>query len=295
MKKCERYFGLKLLNPSMTDKQLPESPYQDIRLFGVEFPDTGNRGDRPKIENESRLCNHIYHVYHIHNIENIHQIYHARPPVDNSLKPISGGLKTSLEEKGNHPSVDADPMASRVAYPSVTPITKLLKVPYCNQLGLADGQRYWLEGFSASSAMLAMYWGKEPTENVYDKLRNRYVDSSTSQAQLDALRSLGLSADFHTDGTTTLLKQEIDAGRPVAVGWLCDGPVFSPSGGGHWSVIIGYDDTGLFMNDPYGNCDLVDGGYLSHHDGAGLHYPYQNWVPRWRVEGTGGWMLTSCA
>jgi hypothetical protein len=74
--------------------------------------------------------------------------------------------------------------------------------------------------------------------------------------------------------------------------WLCDGPVSAPSGGGHWIVIIGYDDTGFLVNDPNGNCDLVNGGYLSHDDGAGLHYSYQNWVPPWRIDGTGGWMLT---
>ena len=166
-----------------------------------------------------------------------------------------------------------------------------LKVPYCDQLLMADGQG-WRECFSASSAMLAMYWGKEPNENVYDQLRARYGDSTSSDAQLAALRALGLIANFQTDGTPELLKQQIDAGRPVAVGWLCDGPASSPTGGGHWSVIIGYDDTGFFINDPYGNCDLINGGYLSHHDGAGLHYSYLNWVPRWRVDGTGGWMLT---
>jgi len=166
-----------------------------------------------------------------------------------------------------------------------------LKVPYCDQLRMADGQG-WRECFSASSAMLAMYWGKEPNENVYDSLRTRYGDSTNSNAQLGALRSLGLTANFYTDGTVAMLKQEIDEGRPVAVGWLCDGPVSAPSGGGHWIVLIGYDNTGFFVNDPYGNCDLVNGGYLSHDDGAGLHYSYQNWVPRWRVDGTGGWMLT---
>jgi hypothetical protein len=68
--------------------------------------------------------------------------------------------------------------------------------------------------------------------------------------------------------------------------------VGAPSGGGHWCVIIGYDATGFFINDPYGNCDLVEGGYDSHHDGAGLHYSYRNWVPRWRPQDTGGWLLT---
>jgi len=102
---------------------------------------------------------------------------------------------------------------------------------------------------------------------------------------------LGLQADFRTDGTEADLRSEIDAGRPVAVGWLHHGPASDPSGGGHWTVVIGYDATGVFMNDPYGNCDLVNGGYLSNDDGAGLHYSYRNWLPRWRVGGTGGWML----
>lgn len=62
--------------------------------------------------------------------------------------------------------------------------------------------------------------------------------------------------------------------------------------GGHWSVIIGYDDKGFFINNPYGNCDLVNGGDISHHDGAGLHYSIRDWLPRWRVGGGGGWLLT---
>ena len=51
---------------------------------------------------------------------------------------------------------------------------------------------------------------------------------------------MGLKANFHTDGTPASLEAEIAAGRPVAVGWLHHGPVSGPSGGGHWSVVIGY-------------------------------------------------------
>ncbi|MFN9660434.1 MAG: glycoside hydrolase family protein [Cyanobacteriota bacterium] len=194
------------------------------------------------------------------------------------------------------PSASATPSASAPAPSSPSPpsarrFANPLKVPYCDQLQMADGQG-WRECFSASASMLAMYWGKEPNENVYDGVRARFGDSTSSEAQLDALRSLGLRADFRTDGSADMLQREIDAGRPVAVGWLCDGPVSAPSGGGHWIVIIGYDKTGFFVNDPYGNCDLLNGGYLSHHDGAGLHYSNTNWLPRWRVGGSGGWMLT---
>jgi ABC-type bacteriocin/lantibiotic exporter with double-glycine peptidase domain len=156
---------------------------------------------------------------------------------------------------------------------------------------MGDGQG-WRDCFTASSAMLAAYWGKEPNEDSYNRVRQCYGDSTSSEAQLQALRSLGLQAQFATDGTFELLQREIDAGRPVAVGWLHHGPASAPSGGGHWTVVIGYDATGVIMNDPNGNCDLVNGGYPSNHDGAHQHYSFRNWGPRWRVNGTGGWYLT---
>lgn len=165
-----------------------------------------------------------------------------------------------------------------------------LVVPWFDQLNMDDGQG-WRDCFSASSAMLAAYWHRITNEDAYNSLRQRFGDSTSAEAQLDALRQLGLQADFRTDGTEADLQREIDAGRPVAVGWLHHGPASDPSGGGHWTVVIGYDATGVFMNDPYGNCDLVNGGYPSNHDGAGLHYSYRNWIPRWRVGGSGGWML----
>jgi hypothetical protein len=123
-------------------------------------------------------------------------------------------------------------------------------------------------------------------------VRERYGDSTSSEAQLAALRSLGLQAQFGTDGSFDLLRREIDAGRPVAVGWLHHGPASAPSGGGHWTVVIGYDATGVIMNDPNGSCDLVNGGYPSNHNGAHQHYSFRNWGPRWLVGGSGGWYLT---
>jgi GH24 family phage-related lysozyme (muramidase) len=167
-----------------------------------------------------------------------------------------------------------------------------LNVPWFDQLAMDDGQG-WRDCFSASSAMLAAYWGKEPNEDDYNALRQQYGDSTTSEAQLAALRHLGLKAEFRTDGTLQTIKSEIDAGRPVAVGWLINGPPTAPSGGGHWTVVIGYDASGVIMNDPYGSCDLVNGGYPQNHNGARQHYSYANWEPRWRPEGSGGWYLVA--
>jgi hypothetical protein len=170
--------------------------------------------------------------------------------------------------------------------------TNPLNVPWFDQLAMDDGQG-WRDCFSASSAMLAAYWGKEHNEDDYNALREKYGDSTSSEAQLAALRHLGLKAEFRTDGTLQTLKNEIDAGRPVAVGWLHHGPPSAPSGGGHWTVVIGYDDTGVIMNDPYGSCDLVNGGYPANHNGAHQHYSYANWEPRWRPQGSGGWYLVA--
>ncbi len=170
--------------------------------------------------------------------------------------------------------------------------TNPLNVPWFDQLAMDDGQG-WRDCFSASSAMLAAYWGKEPNEDDYNALREHYGDSTSAEAQLAALRHLGLKAEFRTDGTLQTLKNEIDAGRPVAVGWLHHGPPSAPSGGGHWTVVIGYDDTGVIMNDPYGSCDLVNGGYPANHNGAHQHYSYANWEPRWRPQGSGGWYLVA--
>jgi GH24 family phage-related lysozyme (muramidase) len=181
--------------------------------------------------------------------------------------------------------------AARPARPTSGAHPNPLNVRWYDQLAMNDGQG-WRDCFSASSAMLATYWGKEPNEDDYNSLRQCYGDTTSAEAQLAALRHLGLQAEFRTDGTLQTLWDEIDAGRPVAVGWLHHGPPSDPGGGGHWTVVIGYDASGVIMNDPYGSCDLVNGGYPQNHDGARQHYSYRNWEPRWRPQGSGGWYLT---
>ena len=219
--------------------------------------------------------------------------------------PVSAGLLRRRQAEADlwQQGLNA-PTAAPAATPSSTaPMAKAtgqaahpnpLNVPWFDQLAMNDGQG-WRDCFSASSAMLAAYWGKEPNEDDYNALRQNYGDSTSSEAQLAALRHLGLQAEFRTDGSLDSLKAEIDAGRPVAVGWLHHGPPSAPSGGGHWTVVIGYDATGVIMNDPYGSCDLVNGGYPQNHNGARQHYSYANWEPRWRPQGSGGWMLCAHA
>ena len=167
-----------------------------------------------------------------------------------------------------------------------------LPVSYFYQNDNISGTGY-RECFSSSCAMLANFHGKVSSDDEYNSIRSKYGDTTDTAAQVAALESLGLSPKFRVDGTAEDLKAEIDAGRPVAVGWLHAGPVSKPRGGGHWSVIIGYDDQGFIFNDPNGEASLVWGGYSNHSNGAGIRYSYKNWMPRWCVEGDGtGWYLT---
>lgn len=175
--------------------------------------------------------------------------------------------------------------------PQVGLVRNPLNVRWQSQLDNKSGSGY-RECFSSSCAMLAMFWGKVANDDAYNVVRAKYGDTTSAEAQLSTLRHMGLKANFHTSGAPKALEQEIDAGRPVAVGWLHKGPVKAPSGGGHWSVVIGYSDAAWIQNDPNGEALLVQGGYAKNTRGAGLVYSRKNWNPRWMPGGTGGWYLT---
>ena len=166
-----------------------------------------------------------------------------------------------------------------------------LDVTYQSQNDNASGTGY-RECFSSSCAMVAMFYGKIANDDAYNLVRQKYGDSTDAQAQLRALRSLGLEANFITNGTTCDIRECIDAGRPVPLGWLHHGHVTAPSGGGHYSVVIGYDDSGWIVHDPNGEANLATGGYTNNLNGAKLHYSYSGFNPRWIVEGEGsGWYM----
>lgn len=178
------------------------------------------------------------------------------------------------------------------AKPEVEPheIQNPLPVPYQSQRDNASGTGY-RECFSSSCAMVAMYYGKIANDDAYNEVRAKFGDSTDAQAQVRALRSLGLNADFEMNGSSADLERLISEGKPVPVGWLHTGPV-PGTGGGHYAVICGFTDTHWIVNDPYGDCDLVNGGYPGSQNGAMLQYSRSNWTPRWECDGPGtGWYL----
>jgi ABC-type bacteriocin/lantibiotic exporter with double-glycine peptidase domain len=167
-----------------------------------------------------------------------------------------------------------------------------LSVAFESQLDNRSGSG-WRECFSSSCAMLARFHGRVRSDDEYNQIRSGYGDTTSAQAQLQALRHLGLKSHLWTNGTRVDLLRELAAGRPVAVGWLHKGHISKPSGGGHWSVAVGTWQQGVLIHDPYGEALLVTGGYVWGTSGAYLQYSWRNWQPRWEVEGPRtGWYLT---
>ena len=130
----------------------------------------------------------------------------------------------------------------------------------------------------------------------YLALLQRHGDTTDAAAQIQTLRSLGIEAELRTDGRIEQLIAQLRLGVPVPVGWLHKGPVAAPSGGGHWSLVVGWDPIrrAVLMHDPNGEADLVGGSYVTTAIGSGRNrwYSEKNWGRRWMVEGLGsGWWL----
>jgi len=149
--------------------------------------------------------------------------------------------------------------------------------------------------FSSSCAMLLKYLksGSIKTDDDYIKVVFTFGDTTEGATQVATLKHFGLFVVFTTGGNRELIKHQINAGKPVPAGFLHHGTPSKPTGGGHWLCIIGYDETGYWVNDPWGDCDLLTGTYPSA-DGAKKHYSYKNFEPRWMVDGPNtGWCIVA--
>lgn len=168
-----------------------------------------------------------------------------------------------------------------------------------HMIQLDNGSEGYRQCFTTTCAMLLEYLRPGTLSGFNGDLEyletvERYGDTTDSNAQIKALRSYGLDVDFIQNASWQTLEDQISKGFPVPCGWLHKGHVSSPSGGGHWSCVIGLDDNGVIMNDPYGEAALVGGGYVDTWitSGQAVRYSKKNWGPRWEVEGPGtGWAI----
>lgn len=184
-------------------------------------------------------------------------------------------------------------MDQRLQIPGGTPVSKQNPLPviYMSQRdNYRDASRTC---FSSSCAMMLKFLKPNSIkgDNDYIRIVFGYGDSTNSSAQLSALGHYGVNAKFITNGSRDLIKKQIDAGKPVPVGFLHHGDIKNPQGGGHYLCIIGYNSDGYWVHDPWGDCNLTYGTYDST-NGNKLHYSYKNFEPRWLVEGPkSGWCI----
>jgi len=191
----------------------------------------------------------------------------------------------------DHFKIINDPIANETT-PS-KPKEIILNVPYYSQ---RDNQRDPMRTcFSSSCAMLLKYL-KPNTITSDDQYINtvfQYGDTTSPTSQLEALQDYGLAASFKQNGSWDEIDDLLERGIPVPIGILHKGPVSNPTGGGHWLVIIGRtaDNKSVYVNDPFGDLDLINGNYMST-GGAKLKYSKKNLGPRWLVESpTSGWYI----
>jgi hypothetical protein len=174
------------------------------------------------------------------------------------------------------------------------PANPLTPVPYFPQLD--NGPEGWRQCQTSSIAMALSYLQVPGIRDDLDYLRvvNRYGDTTEQQTHRLALASLKVRAKFRQDMRSGELMAEIKAGLPVVIGLLHHGPVTAPTGGGHYILVYGFTDTHWICHDPYGELDLVAGGWAQQgRGGRGVRYSFRNLNPRWLVEGEGsGWGWT---
>lgn len=176
----------------------------------------------------------------------------------------------------------------------------LLNVPYYTQLDSATSHAQ-RKCFTSTNAMAAEYLkpgclggGNNPDDTFLTRHVFKYGDTTNPIAQVRALADLGIKAAYRQDMSRQDIIDQLRKGIPVPAGYLHRGPVGRPSGGGHWCLIIGIDldKSQYIVNDPYGDCDLIHGGFPVPSSGARVRYSFRHLEPRWMVEGPKtGWGL----
>ena len=188
--------------------------------------------------------------------------------------------------------------AAEVAlFTGVTARTNPLPVPYFAQLDSTTDQGRRM-CFSSSCAMLLAYLrpglltGPNGDDQYLARVRS-FGDTTSNLAQVRALQSYGLTADFVNNGDFAMVERQINAGIPVPCGYLHRGHIDRPSGGGHWLIIVGYDATHVIVHDPLGESNLITGATLNR-PAQFCRYSRANFGRRWMVEAPGtGWAIVA--
>lgn len=235
----------------------------------------------------------------------LQQLFRFNRGLPHQLAAI-GELEADLKENGYDAAMRRDrewfhtwSQAGKQPEPAPAPVApaKVLQVPYFAQLDSATDQGRRM-CFSSSCAMLlaTLRPGLITGANADDQYLARvqqFGDTTSQLAQIRALESYGVKAEFTQRADFSALERSIERGIPVPVGYLHRGPVTAPAGGGHWAIVIGYNAEALILHDPFGEADMITGATLNR-TGKSVRYSRQNFGRRWMVDGPGsGWAIVA--
>lgn len=152
------------------------------------------------------------------------------------------------------------------------PATKILNVPYKSQLdnGLNPTGACNVTCFAMVMAYLQIK-GRTGVGQLEDELYRYMQNNGLSRWEPDDLARMayayGIQDDFTMRAKLSDLRKAVAAGYPCIIhGYFT---TF-----GHIIVVRGYDQTGFFVNDPYG--EWTSSGYRNDLSGENLHY--SNWL-----------------
>lgn len=184
-----------------------------------------------------------------------------------------GGRKTWVAYKGHIEILKPDGTRVVGQYKIGDPLLKQvnLAVPWYSQ---RDNKYHPGATCNVTSvAMILAYFGVRPKSNVQleDQLylevteNGRNYSDKNSHKELDELiKSYGLKNKFSTETSWQAVKQHLANGNPVIISGKF-------TGSGHIIVLRGYDETGFWVNDPWG--EWFSNGYRNL-SGENLHYSY---------------------
>lgn len=169
-----------------------------------------------------------------------------------------------VNDRGQSVSTSPKPSPTTIALPP----TKNLNVPHKSQLDNVFNPRGACN--VTSFAMVMAYFqikGRTNPRQIEDELYQYMERTGLSRWDPEDLAQMGtdygLRDDFTTRGRLSDVRRAIAEGRPCIIhGYF--------TSFGHIIVVRGYDRTGLFVNDPFG--EWTSSGYRTDLSGENLHY-----------------------
>lgn len=167
------------------------------------------------------------------------------------------------------------------------PKEMVLAVPYFSQ---RDNREDWWRTCNTSACAMAAEFIKPGScrgsdDWYYTNCVKPEGDTTDHAAQTRALQRIGIKSAFHYNLGYYDVLRELDRGKPVVIGVLHKGDIFSPYGG-HMIVVIGQYKDGLVCHDSWGE----GFGDYSNHNGKAVKYPYSSLDGRWLADGpNSGW------